>query len=603
MHLNGLLRRRLFTALDGHDHQTMADCDTPAASFRDIASDVEGTARSTLSAASLILLGLLGTTVVNVQAQDPPVGQSQQRLGIDKTVKLWTEMGNKVPVCWTTNGYAREKQIVRQAVIDTWQYYADIEFTGWGNCPTTGEEQLVRVNVMPQDDKNNGAGGSAQLGTLALSKAGDPPQVNMSFNPDGSADVQRVEYVGVHEFGHVLGFPHEQDMPGNVEGPAKCKTAGPDPNGVPVTAYDRNSVMNYCNADGNNQGRLTDIDILGVRSVYGTRPQFSRSAVILLGNGEVWRYNGRPCTEKDCPGWILINKDPRIKNITASDSRLFARQGTGELWVWDGRTPCTGTACPGWTLIDSNTRSRQIVAAGTTLFQLQVDGRVWRWDGRTACSASACPGWTLINMDARIAALAASEERLFARLATGEIWAWDGRTPCAGTACPGWSLIDSNTRSVQIAAAGDRLYQLHGDGKMWAWDGRTACSSTACPGWALINTDPRVKTMAATKTALFARQTTGQLWQWDGHTPCTSTACPGWSLIDSNTRSQQIVAGGDTLFQVHVGGNIWRRDGNARCDANGCSGWTLIDRDARTIDIQAFMLVPQPSRLSSGTLF
>ena len=42
MHPNGLLLQRLFTALDGHDHQTMADCYAPAASFRDIAFDLEG---------------------------------------------------------------------------------------------------------------------------------------------------------------------------------------------------------------------------------------------------------------------------------------------------------------------------------------------------------------------------------------------------------------------------------------------------------------------------------------------------------------------------------------------------------------------------------
>jgi ketosteroid isomerase-like protein len=42
MHPNGLLLRRLFTALDAHDHPTMAACYAPAASFRDIAFDLEG---------------------------------------------------------------------------------------------------------------------------------------------------------------------------------------------------------------------------------------------------------------------------------------------------------------------------------------------------------------------------------------------------------------------------------------------------------------------------------------------------------------------------------------------------------------------------------
>jgi hypothetical protein len=42
MHPNGLLLRRLFMALDVHDHQTMAECYAPAASFRDIAFNLEG---------------------------------------------------------------------------------------------------------------------------------------------------------------------------------------------------------------------------------------------------------------------------------------------------------------------------------------------------------------------------------------------------------------------------------------------------------------------------------------------------------------------------------------------------------------------------------
>jgi ketosteroid isomerase-like protein len=42
MHPNGLLLRRLFTALDVHDHPTMAECYAPAASFRDIAFDLQG---------------------------------------------------------------------------------------------------------------------------------------------------------------------------------------------------------------------------------------------------------------------------------------------------------------------------------------------------------------------------------------------------------------------------------------------------------------------------------------------------------------------------------------------------------------------------------
>jgi hypothetical protein len=45
MHANGLLLQRLFTALDHHDHPTMATCYDRAATFRDIAFDLSGKRR------------------------------------------------------------------------------------------------------------------------------------------------------------------------------------------------------------------------------------------------------------------------------------------------------------------------------------------------------------------------------------------------------------------------------------------------------------------------------------------------------------------------------------------------------------------------------
>lgn len=40
MHTNGVLLQRLFTALNQHDHTTMASCYHPEATFRDIAFDL-----------------------------------------------------------------------------------------------------------------------------------------------------------------------------------------------------------------------------------------------------------------------------------------------------------------------------------------------------------------------------------------------------------------------------------------------------------------------------------------------------------------------------------------------------------------------------------
>ena len=230
-------------------------------------------------------------------------GTTTQPLTISN-VQNWTRNGNSIPVCWETVGYNREKAIIKEAVSGTWEWFANVRFNGWGACPTgdgifgSGSDKQVRIRITAQDDSNLGSSGSARVGMAALSTANDnDPGVNLSFAPNGTADQGRVEYVGVHEFGHVLGFVHEQDTPGNVEGPAHCESSGNEPNATSITPYDRDSIMNYCNRDGNTKGNLTDTDIRGVQAVYGVRyPNTAArnscaSAVVKQTASVAWGWN------------------------------------------------------------------------------------------------------------------------------------------------------------------------------------------------------------------------------------------------------------------------------------------------------------------------
>lgn len=205
-------------------------------------------------------------------------GQVQQGITKKDTARFWTENNNVVPVCWLNDGYAREKEIVRLAVRNTWEEFANITFTGWGKCSSPVAERnanggttlkyldrYVRISVSHQGSGNAGAGGSARVGMAALDES---PGMWMQFNSDGSADKGRIEYIAVHEFGHVLGFVHEQDSPDHDR--AHC-AGGTEANSSSLTGYDPDSVMNYCNKDLNMKGNLTSKDIVGLRKVYGAR--------------------------------------------------------------------------------------------------------------------------------------------------------------------------------------------------------------------------------------------------------------------------------------------------------------------------------------------
>src|SRR5207253_1734941 len=93
------------------------------------------------------------------------VGTTSQALTV-KNIRKWTENGNVVPVCWETAGYDREKTIIKEAVSGTWEWFANIRFTGWGACPTgigiggSGTAKQVRIRITPQDGTIAGAGGA-----------------------------------------------------------------------------------------------------------------------------------------------------------------------------------------------------------------------------------------------------------------------------------------------------------------------------------------------------------------------------------------------------------------------------------------------------------
>lgn len=77
--------------------------------------------------------------------------------------------------------------------------------------------------------------------------------------------------MAIHEFGHSLGFQHEDERPdyqGGATGSGDCaKQSWPNSNPQHYGAYDKDSVMSYCDPNA----ALSPGDIASIQRSYGRR--------------------------------------------------------------------------------------------------------------------------------------------------------------------------------------------------------------------------------------------------------------------------------------------------------------------------------------------
>jgi hypothetical protein len=96
----------------------------------------------------------------------------------------------------------------------------------------------------------------------------EKPSIKLYLQPDPEqSNRSRVAYLAIHEFGHVLGFDHEQNHPDST-----CTESAGDPQ-TAVTEYDENSIMNYCASP--TKGTLSGLDLAGGQLVYGVGARYA----------------------------------------------------------------------------------------------------------------------------------------------------------------------------------------------------------------------------------------------------------------------------------------------------------------------------------------
>jgi hypothetical protein len=321
----------------------------------------------------VVVLALAGC-----EPPDDAVVETDRDLFVPPTAKLWNDnrlgAGVTISVCFTvaprmygqgktqcesqissnqdclgmTMPTEQLRDMVRTAIEDTWTRAANIEFVGWGDCPQNGgfhEDRALPRRIVIRFSHGVEGGGPVDWSGVGKSDTG-PTLIQYNW-PALMTGNNRFNLI--HEFGHALGFSHEDERH-NWPG-ARCgDDTDRDPNqkGIPLNpggAPDLASVMNYCPEASSPDGALSPGDVMGLRRAYGRKPDHSiigyrgncldaQGAATTAGTPII----GYPCRGQTNDTWVRSASDAVARLQNGDGMCLNVQGGTAPnpLIIW----PC-----------------------------------------------------------------------------------------------------------------------------------------------------------------------------------------------------------------------------------------------------------------------